>query len=89
MISDSSCQKVTIVSLNQEKPNTCGSCAHTDNDLGIVALHCQIIYDEALADPDPNSLENYDFAKVRSWDKCHFKPSKYLSSNESVTEVEA
>ena len=68
---------VTVTSLNQEKPNTCGSCIHTDNDLGIVALHCQLIYDEAINSGNPDALEKCDWAKVRSWDGCHFMPSRY------------
>lgn len=53
--------KITFVNLNQELPHTCGSCKHTNNDLGIFALHCDI-WDEIRL---PES-------KVRSWEgkKC-------------------
>ena len=77
---------VNIVSLNQEKPNTCGSCIHTDNELGVVSLRCQLIYDEAIKSDDPYALENCDFAKVRSWHDCHFNPSHYNSSTQTVKE---
>jgi len=60
---------IKIVSLNQEKPNTCGSCKHTQNDLGMIALHCKLLYDK----------EDYDNEKRRSWNKCCFKPSKYAN----------
>ena len=75
---------VNIVSLNQEEPNTCGSCIHTDNTLGIVTLRCQIIYDEASVEweTNKNAMEECDFAKVRSWHECHFEPSRYLTSKQ-------
>uniref|UniRef100_A0A6M3X6J0 Uncharacterized protein n=1 Tax=viral metagenome TaxID=1070528 RepID=A0A6M3X6J0_9ZZZZ len=75
--------EINIISLNEEKSNTCGSCIHTNNNLGLVSLHCQLIYDEALKSDDPNAMENCDFAKVRSWNKCHFKPSRYNSLGET------
>jgi hypothetical protein len=78
--------EINIISLNQEKPNTCGSCIHTDNNLGVVALHCQSMYDEALASSDPDALEKCDWAKVRSWDKCHFNPSRYIHNNTKTEE---
>ena len=64
--------RITIVSTNQMKPNTCGSCIHTDNDLGLVALHCDILREEQIRC-------GYDCpdGKVRSWEKCNFKPSRY------------
>jgi len=68
--------KVNIISLNEEKPNTCGSCKHSDNDLGFVSLRCDLIYEEMLNDEEHNS-EWYDFAKVRSWHECHYSPSRY------------
>jgi len=66
--------EITIVSTNQQKPNTCGSCEHTNNDLGLVALHCDILMEQ-------EKREKYDCpdGKVRSWWKCQFKPSKYTS----------
>ena len=68
---------IGIISLNEEKPNTCGSCKHSDNDLGFVSLRCQIIYDEALESDDPESMEKADFAKVRSWHNCSFDPERW------------
>ena len=72
---------VGIFSLNEEKPKTCGSCKHSDNELGIVSLRCQIIYDKAIESDDPFALENADFAKVRSWHTCYFDPSKWEKRN--------
>lgn len=63
--------KIKMNILNEKKPNTCGSCNHTDNFLGIVALHCDLLYVNSK-DPD-----KYNDGKVRSWNKCHFKPSRY------------
>jgi hypothetical protein len=63
--------KIIIHNLNEEKPNTCGSCKHTDNDLGIVALHCDLIYDSQGA------YCEFEDGKVRSWNECSFKPSMY------------
>lgn len=60
---------MTLVTLNEQKPNTCGSCLHTDNDLGLVALYCDLI----------ERKEENNWGKVRSWHKCRFKPSKYQS----------
>jgi len=68
--------EINIISLNQELPNTCGSCRHTDNELGFVSLRCALIYAEMEADEE-HDAEWYDFAKVRSWHECHYKPSKY------------
>lgn len=78
---------VNVVSLNQEKPNTCGSCVHTDNDLGFVSLRCQLIYDEAIIawETNKDAMEECDFAKVRSWHECHYKPSRYLSFKANYT----
>lgn len=45
----------------------CGNCKHSDNDLGIVSLRCDLIV----------SKECTDFGKVRSYEKCHFKCSKF------------
>ena len=66
---------INIISTNQLFPRTCGSCKHTNNKLGVVALHCQIIYDKAITEDD---LEGADFGKVRSWEKCYFKPSRWI-----------
>lgn len=68
--------EINIISLNQGKPNTCGSCKHSDNDLGFVSLRCAFIYEEMDSDEEHDG-EWYDFAKVRSWNECHYKPSKY------------
>jgi hypothetical protein len=58
---------ISFCNLNQGKPNTCGSCKHTDNDLGFVALHCDIWL--KLKMPE---------SKVRSWEKAcgYYKPIK-------------
>ena len=37
----------------------CGNCKHSDNDLGIVALHCDLV--------------NGENSKVRTWEDCMFK----------------
>jgi hypothetical protein len=66
---------INIVNTNKFLPNTCGSCKHTDNKLGVVALHCQLLYDEGM---DKNDLEGYDWGKVRSWEECYFKPSRWF-----------
>lgn len=65
---------INIISTNKELYKTCGSCKHTDNDLGIVALHCQLIYDKAR---NKQELEDDDWGKVRSWEECYFKPSRW------------
>ena len=54
---------ITFTSLNQEKPHTCGSCKHTDNDLGFFACHCDIWEKVGLCE-----------SKVRSWHgaKCKY-----------------
>lgn len=78
---------IKVISLNEEKPNTCDSCKHTDNDLGLVALHCQLLYDIILESKD----EEYDDSdKVRSWNTCTFNPSRYepRSSGETADKVE-
>jgi hypothetical protein len=49
----------------------CGNCKHSDNDLGLVALHCELIYGTTEED---GGLSD---GKVRSWEKCNFKPSKW------------
>ena len=69
--------EINIISTNRQKPNTCGSCKHIDNELGLVALHCDILLEQ-------EQKEGYDIAdgKVRSWWKCQFEPSKYESRHE-------
>ena len=57
---------IKVVSLNQEKPNTCGSCKFTDNNLGIVALHCTCNNEEA------KEVWHDESGKVRSWNKCKY-----------------
>ena len=60
--------KIKIISLNQEKEGTCGSCYYSDNNLGIVALHCTCKKKEA------KKIHWDDYGKVRSWEKCkHWK----------------
>lgn len=59
--------KINIIYLNQKKDNTCGSCKHTNNNLGIVALHCNIKYND----------KNFEESKVRSWNNCVYNPSRY------------
>ena len=71
---------IYIQNMNQHLPNTCGSCKHTDNDLGIAALHCQLIYDEATTREE---LEGCDWGKVRSWNECQFNPSKWEPLNDN------
>jgi hypothetical protein len=49
----------------------CGNCKHTGNKLGFIALHCDLIcgtYDKG----------EYNDGKVRSWERCCFKPSKWV-----------
>lgn len=53
------------------KPNTCGTCKHTDNKLGLFAYHCDLMVGRILKDGEE------DDGKVRSWEKCNFKPSRY------------
>jgi hypothetical protein len=50
---------------------TCGNCTHSDNNLGIVALHCDLI-----AGTEYESGE-YNDGKVRSWQKCELNPEKF------------
>lgn len=81
---------INIVSTNEEKPHTCGSCKHTDNDLGMVSLRCQIIYDEAEIAWDAGNkmaMEECDFAKVRSWHECHYNPTRWKLIGPSNTEL--
>ena len=66
---------INIVSINEMKRNTCGSCKHSDNEYGVVALHCQLIIDDFQN--GIYSGECCDWGKVRSWDKCHFKENKW------------
>ena len=56
--------EMRLVNLNKEKKGTCGSCLYTDNDLGIVALHCTCEEDKA------KEIHWDDYGKVRSWEKC-------------------
>lgn len=70
--------KITFCCTNENKPNTCGSCKHTDNDLGIFALHCDLLLKEHKEEYKTNKNIIPD-GKVRSWWKCEFKPSKYIS----------
>ena len=51
--------EINIVSLNQEKPNTCGGCKHSDNNLGFVSLRCAFIYEEMDNDEEHDG-EWYD-----------------------------
>ena len=60
---------ITLCNLNQELPNTCGSCKHTDNNLGIVALHCDMYYEKGIYTEHISEDSN----KVRSW----YKACKY------------
>ena len=77
-----STNNIYVVSTNEEKPNTCGSCKHSDNELGFVSLRCKLLndemnnqYDKLSKDETDEHLLDYD--KVRSWSKCYFEPSKY------------
>lgn len=61
--------KVIIQNLNQELPNTCGSCKHTQNDYGLVSLHCDMYLHRGKLTPHITK----DDSKVRSWyKKCKF-----------------
>lgn len=51
----------------------CGTCKHTDNDLGIVALHCVLLRDYQLKN-EPDGIPD---GKVRSWNKCELKPNQW------------
>lgn len=64
--------KIVVVNLNQEKPNTCGSCIHTDNNLGVVALHCDMYITHKKLAPHISK----DDSKVRSW----YAACKYYES---------
>jgi len=63
-------KKIIIKSCNKEELMTCGSCKHADNDLGLVALHCDLIC-------GTSEDGEYNDGKVRSWEKCSFNPSRY------------
>ena len=55
-----SVKRITIVTPKiYKRKKTCGNCLHTDNELGIVALHCDLVHSE--------------INKVRSWETCMFK----------------
>ncbi len=51
----------------------CGNCKHSDNDLGLVALHCDLIC--GIEDKNGEISDG----KVRSWEKCNFQPSHWKS----------
>jgi hypothetical protein len=50
----------------------CGNCKHSNNSLGIVAYHCDLLIGKELR------YKEYDDGKVRSYERCHFKPSKWI-----------
>jgi hypothetical protein len=54
---------IMLCNMNQEKPNTCGSCEHTRNAYGLVALHCDMYIDHKKLTPHICK----DDSKVRSW----------------------
>jgi hypothetical protein len=58
--------KISLCNLNQEKPKTCGSCKHTQNELGLFALHCDMWIEHKKLPPNISK----DDSKVRSWEKC-------------------
>lgn len=58
--------KIILVNINKEEHGTCGSCKYTDNDLGIVALHCTCKKKEA------KMVWHDEYGKVRSWEKCKY-----------------
>ena len=68
--------RITICNLNQEKPNTCGSCKHTQNELGFVALHC----DMGIVHGKLTDHISTDDSKVRSW----YKACKYYEKLEEL-----
>jgi hypothetical protein len=45
----------------------CGNCKHTDNDLGIVSLQCDLV----------TPHESLNRGKVRSYEQCMFKLSRW------------
>ena len=49
----------------------CGDCIHSDNELGFLSLRCDLL-----------EVED-DFNKVRSWNSCRFKPSKFEKRKEA------
>ena len=57
---------ITIIETNKYAPGTCGSCEYTDNDLGIVALHC------TCKKPSAKIVWHDSSGKVRSWESCKF-----------------
>lgn len=65
---------ITLCNMNQGLPKTCGSCHHTQNDYGIVALHCDMWIDHKTL--TPHIFE--DDSKVRSWYKAckHYEQLK-------------
>lgn len=64
-------KQLALISLNEEEPGTCGSCKYTDNDIGMVALHCTCKKKEA------KEVWHDESGKVRSWEKCkHWKERK-------------
>ena len=66
--------QIVIHSLNQRLPNTCGGCKHTDNDLGVVSLHCDMYYEKGIYTKHISE----DCNKVRSWYKAckYYEPIK-------------
>ena len=48
----------------------CGNCTHSDNNLGMFALYCDLI---------TGNRDNgeYNDGKVRSWQKCKLNPEKF------------
>ena len=53
---------IKIVNMNEEKEKTCGSCHFTDNDLGLVALHCTC--------KKAKYMWHDESGKTRSWHSC-------------------
>ena len=68
-----------VISTNEMKINTCGSCKHTDNEYGVFALHCDMYIDHKKLPPNISK----DESKVRSWEKA----CKYYEPIESNTKL--
>jgi len=57
---------------------------HSDNDLGLFALHCDLLQRKRSCGKGTRTTQEYEYCdgKVRSWEKCVFKPSKWKGRSE-------
>ena len=53
----------------------CGNCVHVDNDLGFFSNRCDLLPTED------------DLNKVRSWNPCRFKPSRFETKEKTSGKV--